>query len=108
MLVPINQDQLCINEAEGIKAWIDHYTGQLNVAFPWNESVLPKAPPAVGPTPPITDKMAKVALDQVKSYKEAVPSGIIFEVSKAAVDTVITFLCNLINLIICHDPGRDP
>ena len=63
MLVLINQGELCINEAERIKAWIEHYTGQLNVAFPWNESSLPKAPPAVGPTRPITDKMTKVALD---------------------------------------------
>ena len=100
MLVLINQGELCINEAERIKAWIEHYTGQLNVAFPWNESSLPKAPPAVGPTRPITDKMTKVALDQVKSDKEAAPSGISFEMSKAAGDTDITFLCNLIKYVM--------
>ena len=36
----------------------------------------------------------------MKSDKEAAPSGISFEMSKAAGDTDITFLCNLIKYVM--------
>ena len=74
--------------------------------YPWDESALPGAPPVEGPPPPITDKMVIVALGKMKSGKAAGPSGIIVEMLKAAGDTGITFLRELITSVVTH--GKIP
>ena len=106
MPVRNNQGELCLDEAERMKAWVEHYKSLLNVEFPWDESALPGAPPVEGPPPPITDKMVIVALGKMKSGKAAGPSGIIVEMLKAAGDTGITFLRELITSVVTH--GKIP
>ena len=89
-----------------MKAWVEHYKGLLNVEFPWDENALPEAPPVLGPPPPITDKMVTKALGKMKSGKAAGPSGIIVEMLKAAGNTGIIFLRELITSVMIH--GKIP
>ena len=106
MPVRNNQGELCLDEADRMKAWVEHYKGLLNVEFPWDENALPEAPPVVGPPPPITDKMVTVALGKMKSGKAAGPSGIIVEMLRAAGEIGITFLRELITSVVIH--GKIP
>ena len=62
MPVRNNQGELCLDDSERMKAWVEHYKGLLNVEFPWDEGEIPDAPPVEGPPPPITDKMVTKAL----------------------------------------------
>ena len=36
MPVRNNQGELCLEEAEKMKAWVEHYKGLLDVEFPWD------------------------------------------------------------------------
>jgi hypothetical protein len=89
-----------------MKAWVEHYKGLLNVEFPWDESALPEAPPIAGPPPSISEKQVKKTLGKMKSGKASGPSGIIVEMLKAAGETGITFLRELITSVMIH--GRIP
>ena len=106
MPVRNNQGELCLDDSERMKAWVEHYKGLLNVEFPWDEGALPDAPPVEGPPPPITDKMVTKALAKMKSGKSAGPSGIIVEMLKAAGSKGIDFLRELIISVVKH--GKIP
>ena len=106
MPVRNNQGELCLDDSERMKAWVEHNKGLLNVEFPWDEGELPDAPPVEGPPPPITDKMVTKALAKMKSGKSAGPSGIIVEMLKAAGSKGIDFLCELIISVVKH--GKIP
>ena len=67
MPVRNNQGELCLDDSERMKAWVEHYKSLLNVEFPWDEGALPDAPPVEGPPPPITDEMVTKALAKMKS-----------------------------------------
>ena len=95
MPVRNNQGELCLDDSERMKAWVEHYKSLLNVEFPWDEGALPDAPPVEGPPPPITDEMVTKALAKMKSGKAAGPSGIIVEMLKAAGSKGIVFLREL-------------
>ena len=71
-----NQVELCLDESNRMKAWVEHYRGLLNVKFPWDESALPESPPVKGPPPLITDEISVKALGKMKSGEAAGPSGI--------------------------------
>ena len=106
MPVRNNQGELCLDDSERMKAWVELYKGLLNVEFPWDEGALPDAPPVEGPPPPITDKMVTKALAKMKSGKSAGPSGIIVEMLKAAGSKGINFLRELIISVVKH--GKIP
>ena len=36
MPVRNNQGELCLDDSERMKAWVEHYKGLLNVEFPWD------------------------------------------------------------------------
>ena len=95
MPVRNNQGELCLDDSERMKAWVEHYKSLLNIEFPWDEGALPDAPPVEGPPPPITDEMVTKALAKMKSGKAAGPSGIIVEMLKAAGSKGIVFLREL-------------
>ena len=95
MPVCSNQCEVCLDDFERMKAWVEHYKGLLNVEFPWDEGALPDAPPVEGPPPPITDKMVTKALAKMKPGKSSGLSGIIVEMLKAAVSKGIDFLHEL-------------
>ena len=103
MPVRNNQGDLCLDDSERMKAWVEHYKGLLNVEFPWDEGALPDAHPVEGPPPPITDKMVTKALAKMKSGKFAGPSGIIVEMLKATGSKGIDFLRELIISVVKHD-----
>ena len=79
-----NQGELCLDDSERMKAWVEQYKGLLNMEFPWDEGALPDASPVEGPPPPITNKMVTKALAEMKVGKSAGPSVIIVEMLKAA------------------------
>ena len=106
MPVRNNQGELCLDDSERMKAWVEHYKGLLNVEFPWDKGALPDAPPVEGPPPPITDKMVTKALAKMKSGKSAGPSGIIVEMLKAAGSKGVDFLRELIISVVKH--GKIP
>ena len=106
MPVRNNQGELCLDDSERMKAWVDHYKSLLNVEFPWDEGALPDAPPVEGPPPPITDEMVTKALAKMKSGKAAGPSGIIVEMLKAAGSKGIVFLRELTKSVVKH--GKIP
>ena len=106
MPVRNNQGELCLEESDKMKAWVEHYKGLLNVEFPWDEDALPAALPVEGPPPPITDEMVIKALGRMKSGKAAGPSGIIVEMLKAAGSKAIEFLRELITSVVKH--GKIP
>ena len=41
MPVRNNQGELCLDDSERMKAWVEHYKGLLNVEFQWDEGALP-------------------------------------------------------------------
>ena len=84
MPVRNNQGELCLDDSERMKAWVEHFKSLLNVEFLWDADALPDTPPVEGPPPPITDEMVTKALAKMKSGKAAGPSGIIVEMLKAA------------------------
>ena len=90
MPVRNNEGELCLDESKRMKAWAEHYKGLLNVAFPWDESAIPEAPPTAGPPP--SEKKVKKALCKWSF----ISSGIIVEMLKGAGETFITFLRELI------------
>ena len=45
MPVRNNQGELCLDDSERMKAWVEHYKSLLNVEFSWDEGALPDAPP---------------------------------------------------------------
>ena len=106
MPVRNNQGELCLDDFERMKAWVEHYKSLLNVEFPWYEGALPDAPPVEGPPPPITDEMVTKALAKMKSGKAAGPSGIVVEMLKAAGSKGIVFLCELTKSVVKH--GKIP
>ena len=106
MPVRNNQGELCLDDSERMKAWVEHYKDLLNVEFPWDEGALPDAPPVEGLAPPITDKMVTKALAKMKSGKSAGPSGIIVEMLKATGSKGIDFLRELIISVVKH--GKIP
>ena len=106
MPVRNNQGELCLDDSERMKAWVEHYKGLLNGEFPWDKGALPDAPPVEGPPPPITDKMVTKALAKMKSGKSAGPSGIIVEMLKAVGSKGIDFLRELIISVVKH--GKIP
>ena len=106
MPVRNNQGELCLDDSERMKAWVEHYKSLLNVEFPWDEGALPDAPPVEGPPPPITDEMVIKALAKMKSGKAAGPSGIIVEMLKAAGSKGIVFLRELTKSVVKH--GKIP
>ena len=106
MPVRNNQGELCLDDSERMKAWVEHYKSLLNVEFSWDEGALPDAPPVEGPPPPITDEMVTKALAKMKSGKAAGPSGIIVEMLKAAGSKGIVFLRELTKSVVKH--GKIP
>ena len=106
MPVRNNEGVLCLGEEERMKAWVEHYKSLLNVEFPWDESALPEAPPVAGPPPSISEEKVIKALGKMKSGKAGGPSGIIVEMLKAAGQTGITFLRELITSVMIH--GKIP
>ena len=106
MPVRHNQGELCLDDSERMKAWVEHYKGLLNVEFPWDEGARPDVPPVEGPPPSITDKMVTKALAKMKSSKSAGPSGIVPEMLKAAGSKGIDFLHELIKSVVKH--GKIP
>ena len=106
MPVRNNQGELCLDDSERMKAWVEHYKGLLNVEFPWDEGTLPDAPPVEGPPPPITNEMVTKALAKMKSGKAAGPSGIIVEMLKASGIKGIVFLRELTKSVVKH--GKIP
>ena len=100
MPVRNNQGELCLDESDRMKAWVEHYRGLLNVEFPWDESALPEAPPVEGPPPPITDEMVVKALGKMKAGKAAGPSGIVVEMLKSAGSKGIEYLRELIIAVV--------
>ena len=75
MPVRSNQGELCLDDSERMKAWVEHHKGLLNVEFPCDVGALPDAPPVEGPPLPITDEMVTKALAKMKPGKAAGPSG---------------------------------
>ena len=106
MPVRNNQGELCLEEADKMKAWVEHYKGLLNTEFPWDKDSLPDALPVEGPPPPITIEMVTKALSKMKSGKAAGPSGIIIEMLKAAGSKGTEFLHELITATVKH--GKIP
>ena len=104
MPVRNNQDELCLDDSERMKAWVEHYKGLLNVEFPWDEGALPDAPPVEGPPPPITDKMITKALAKMKSGKSAGPSGITLSATWVACSVLVVALW-LLPLLDAGVPG---
>ena len=84
MPVRNNQGELCLDDTERMKAWVEHYNGILNVAFPWDEDALPDDPPVEGPPPPITEETVTKSLAKMKPGKSAGASSIILEMIKAS------------------------
>ena len=101
-----NQGELCLDDSERMKAWVEHYKSLLNVEFPWDKGALPDAPPVEGPPPPITDEMVTKALAKMKCGKAAGPSGIIVEMLKAAGSKGIVSLRELTKSVVKH--GKIP
>ena len=95
-----NQGELCLDDSDRMKAWVEHYKGLLNVEFPWDEDSLPDAPPILGDPPPITDAMVIEALGKMKSGKAAGPSGIVVEMLIAAGPKGIEFVRELTIAVI--------
>ena len=106
MPVRNNQGELCLDDSDRMKAWVEHYNSLLNVEFPWDEEALSDAPPVKGPFPCITDKLVTKALDKMKSGKAAGPTGIVVEMLKAAGKKAIEFLRELSISVVMH--GRIP
>ena len=106
MPVRNNQGELCLDDSERMKAWIEHYKGLLNVEFPVDEGALPDALPVEGPTPPITDEMVTKALAKKKLDKSSGPSGIIVEMLKTTGSKYIDFLRQPIKSFVKH--GKIP
>ena len=67
-----------------MKAWVEHYARLLNVEFEWPSNKLPEVPPNAGPPPSESVTLIHKALSKMKCSKDAVPSGIIAEMLKAA------------------------
>ena len=74
MPVHNNQGELCLDDSERMKAWVEHYKGLLNVKFPWDEGALSDAPLVEGTPLPITDKMVTKSLAKMKPGKSAPPA----------------------------------
>ena len=106
MPVRNNQGELCLDDSERMKAWVEHYKGLLNVEFPWDESALSEAPPTAGALPAITDQMVIKALGKMKCGKAAGPSGIVIDMLKAAGNDGIVFLRELITSVMMN--GKIP
>ena len=98
MPVRNNQGELCLDDSERMKAWVEHYKGLLNVEFPWDVGALSDAPPVESPPPPITDKMVTKALAKMKPGTSAGPSGIRVEMLKAAGSKGVDFFRTWQNL----------
>ena len=101
-----SQGELCLDDSDRMKAWVEHYKGLLNVEFPWDEGALPEAPPRLGPPPPITNEMVIKALGKMSSGKAAGPSGIVVEMIKAAGKKGIDFLRELTISVVVN--GKIP
>ena len=106
MPVRNNQGELCFDDSERMKAWVEHYKGLFNVEFPWDEVAIPDAPPVDGPPPPITDEMVTKALAKMKPGKSSSPSGIIVEMLKTTGSKCIDFLHQPIKSFVKH--GKIP
>lgn len=83
-----------------LDAWRQHYERLLNVEFEWNEEDLSTVLPVQGPSPLSSNSMIATAIKHMKLGKAAGPSGIVAEMIKAAGESIIPLITNLINLII--------
>ena len=57
--------------------------------FEWDPEHLSDEPPLEGPSIPITILLVKKVISKMKFSRDAGPSGVVMEMIRAAVDTVI-------------------
>ena len=81
-------------------AWKQHYERLLNVEFEWNRNDLPVANPVHGPPIHVSFEMVAEAVGKMKTKKAPGPSGVVAEMLKAAGDSCIRRVTDLVNAII--------
>ncbi len=81
-------------------AWKEHYERLLNIEFPWDCDNLPVVDPVSGPPIQVTVEMVLEAIGKMKSNKAAGPSGVVAEMLKAAGDSGVYVVTQLVNSII--------
>ena len=57
------------------RAWEQHYNRLCKEEFPWNEDLLPPAPPVQGPPPEISCDLVKMAVKKLNSDEVSGPCG---------------------------------
>ena len=95
--------KFCVSINDKKRAWEQHYYRLCNEEFPWNEDLLPPAPPVQGPAPEISRDLVVMAVKKLKSGKTSEPSDITAETIKAAGAVGVNHLCSLTNKIITED-----
>ena len=91
---------MCVTDADKMRAWEEHYERLANVEFPWNEGDLTAAEPVEGPAVHISDEMVGAAVKKLKSGKAAGPSGVVGEMIKGCGEIGTQHLGRLINRIV--------
>ena len=97
-----DKGDLAFSDEDKLKAWNEHYEKLLNEEFPWDEKHLDTGTPKEGPAPKLTREAVQKALLKMKDGKAAGGSGIVAEMLKAAGETGLDLLTDLLNSII-HD-----
>ena len=64
--------------------------------FEWDPEHLSDAPPLEGPSIPITFLMVKKVISKMKFSNAVGPSGVVVEMNRAAVDTGVTMIRDLV------------
>ena len=95
-----DEGKFCVGVKDKKRAWEQHYNRLCNEEFPWNEELLPPAPPVQGPPPEISRDMVEMAVKKLNSGKAPGPSDITAETIKAAGAVGVNHLHSLTNKII--------
>ena len=95
-----DEGKFCVGVKDKKRAWEQHYNRLCNEEFPWNEELLPPAPPVQGPPPEISRDMVEMAVKKLNSGKAPGPSDITSETIKAAGAVGVNHLHSLTNKII--------
>ena len=68
-----DEGNFCVGIKDKRRAWEQHYNRLCNEEFPWNEELLPPAPPVQGPPPEISRDLVEMAMKKLDSGRHPDP-----------------------------------